>query len=88
MINNKKAQSTGLAVILGIVFLIIGFASLNIIAPEIDRVRDSTALDCSNDSGISDATKLTCLAVDVVIPYLIIIVLSVILAVITAKLLS
>lgn len=36
-----------------------------------------TGLDCSNAAGISDGTKLTCLFVDVVVPYFILLLLSI-----------
>ena len=83
---NKKAQTMGFAIIIGITFFIIGFMSLNFLKDEITTVRLSTGLDCSNAAGISDGTKLTCLAVDIIIPYFILLVLSGVVGLITARL--
>ena len=65
----------GLVIIVGIMIFIIGMMSINFVKDEVTRARDSTSLDCSN-TDISDATKLTCLAVDIVVPYFIVIVFS------------
>ena len=65
----------GLAVIVGIMIFIIGMMSINFIKDEVTTARDATNLNCA-DSTISDASKLTCLAVDLVVPYFIVIVFS------------
>lgn len=83
---NKKGQTMGLAIVFGICFFIIGLMVLNFVKDEITRTRSSDNLDCSNTAGISDGTKLTCLVVDIVIPYLILLVLSVVLSLITVRL--
>ena len=74
---NRKAQATlGLAIIVAITLFIVGMLAVNFIKPEVTRARDSSNLDCSNAAGISDGTKLTCLAVDIVVPYFMIIIIS------------
>jgi len=73
--NNKKAQSTGLAIMGLIFFVIIGFASINFFFDEVDTAR--TGLNCANADDITDGTKLLCLIFDITIPYWIWIILSV-----------
>lgn len=84
----SKAQISGLGVafMIGLVLLLIGFTAINFIKDSITEVRGISNLNCSG-VGISDGTKLTCLLVDFVVPYLIIIIISVSGGVITAKLL-
>jgi hypothetical protein len=74
MMNNRGAM--GFSIVIGIMIFLIGIPIINILKPEIDVARGSSGLDCSNVS-ISDGTRLTCLGVDLVIPYFILIVLSV-----------
>lgn len=73
---NKKAQINSLyfAVIIGIMIFMVGMIFLNFLKPEITRAR--TSLDCTNSS-ITDGTKATCLIVDSVMPYIILLILSV-----------
>lgn len=73
---NKKGQ-LGFSIIIAITIFIIGMATINLITPEIDRVRLPSGLDCDNSTGISDGTKLTCLAIDLIVPYFILIIISV-----------
>ena len=82
--RNKKSQTMGIAIIVAITIFIIGMLSVNYLKPEIVRVRDSDNLDCSN-SDISDGSKLTCLAVDIVVPYFFILIFSVAGGIITAR---
>lgn len=73
----NKRGSFGLAIIYALVIFIIGMATVNLITPEIDNARDATTgLGCTNSS-ISDGTKLTCLAVDSVVPYWFILIISI-----------
>jgi len=74
---NKKGQTLGLAIIVAITIFIVGMLCVNFLMPEITRARGSSFLDCSNTAAISDGTKLTCLAVDIVIPYFIVLVFSI-----------
>lgn len=64
-----------------------GIIVINILKPDITLARNTTTgLNCSNATAISDGTKLTCLVVDLTIPYFIIIILSAAGGVITNKL--
>ena len=83
---NKKAQATlGLAMIVAITLFIVGMVVVNILKPEITRARDATNLDCSNTAVISDGTKMTCLVVDLVLPYFMVLVISTAGGLITAR---
>jgi hypothetical protein len=82
---NKKGQTLGLAVIVAITIFIVGMLSVNFIKDEVTRAKGVDNLDCSNAENISDATKLTCLTVDVVVPYFIVIIFSVAGGLITAR---
>jgi len=82
---NKKGQTLGMAVLVMITIFIVGMLSVNYLKPEITRTRDSDNLDCSNTDNISDGTKLTCLVVDVVVPYFIVLIFSVSGGIITAR---
>ena len=73
---NKRGQTLFLGIITAIVIFMLGMTIVNLIKPEVTNARSSTGLDCTNSS-ISDGTKLTCLAVDITIPYFFIAVLSV-----------
>lgn len=63
----NKAQTLGIVIISGIVILIIGFAIINLLTPEITQFRID--MNCANPSQISDGTKLTCLVGDVTVIY-------------------
>jgi hypothetical protein len=72
---NNKAQSNSLyfSIIVGIMLFLCGMILLNFIKPSIIDAR--TNLDCTNSS-ITDGTKLTCLVVDSVMPYIILLIIS------------
>ena len=75
---NKKAQNTvgiGLVIITAIFLFMVGIMNVNFLKDEISRTRNVQNLNCA-DGSISDGTKLTCLAVDIVLPYFIITVFS------------
>ena len=81
---NKKGE-IGFAVVTFIFFFLIGMVVVNLIKPDVTLARSaSDGLDCGNAS-ISDGNKLTCLAVDLTIPYFIVLVCSVGLSLITEK---
>lgn len=75
---NKKAQTApvGLAIIVGVFIFLVGLASINLLKPDIDIVRSSSGINCDNSSNISDGTKIVCLTVDLVVPFFIISILS------------
>ncbi len=87
---NKKAQTApiGLAIIVGIFLFLIGMSMVNILKPDITLVRgDASGINCDNSSNISDGTKLTCLAIDWVIPGFFIAIFSLVGGLITFKVL-
>ena len=83
MMRNKKSQTRAISIMVALFLFIVGMMSVNFLKDEVSRARDSDNLDCSGD--ISDGNKLTCLAVDFVIPYFIITVISVSGGFITAR---
>jgi len=85
MMNNKGHANLGLAVVIAITIFIVGMLSVNFIKDEVTRARDATNLNCAAPT--SDGTRLTCLAVDLAVPYLIILIFSATGGLITAKLL-
>lgn len=89
---NTKAQTMGLAVIIAIMIFLVGMLFVNFIKDEVTRARNATNLDCTNTAdfpdGISDGTKLTCLVVDIVVPYFMIIIFSVAGGILTARLIG
>ena len=75
--RNKRGSGLGIAIIVSITFFIIGLMAINYITPEVTRARlPVTGLDCANATIISDGNKLTCLAVDMAVPYFILLVFS------------
>lgn len=82
---NKKAQmGLGFAIVVAIVIFMIGMINVNFIKDEVTRARGSTQMNCS-DSTISDGSKLTCLLIDLVVPYFIIIIVATAGGLITAR---
>jgi len=81
---SKKGQTLGIAVATSLFLIVAGMLMLNFLIPEIDNVR--TNLDCSSPEDISDGTKLFCIAVAGTVPYWIIIIFSLAIGVITARL--
>jgi len=73
---NNKGQ-VGLAIISAVMIFMVGMVTVNLLKPEITNARETTALDCQNNS-ITDGTKLTCLVVDFTVPYFMIIIFSVV----------
>ena len=70
---NSKGQTFGLAIIFAIVIFLFGILFINFLMPDVTTAR--TAMDCANPA-ISDGSKLTCLLIDAVVPYWILLVLS------------
>ena len=70
---NKFAQlGIGFAIVCAIMIFIVGILNVNFIKDEITRARGDAV--CSAPD--SDGTKLLCLTLDIVLPYFIIIVVS------------
>lgn len=73
---NNRGQ-IGISIIIAMMIFLSGIIVINILKPDITLARNTaTGLNCSNATAISDGTKLTCLAVDLTIPYFIVIILS------------
>jgi len=77
---NKKGVGM-LAIVSAVMIFLVGMVVINIIKPDITIARNSDNLDCSNTS-ISDGAKLTCLGVDIVVPYFILAIFSILLGII------
>ena len=71
---NKRGGSLFFGLIVGLMIFTVGMIVMNFIKDDVTTAR--TDLDCANPS-ISDGSKLTCLGVDFVVPYGIILILSV-----------
>ena len=65
--NNRGSVFFGVTV--GIFLFVMGVLFIPFLTDDVTTARGS--LDCTNSTGISGGTKLTCLTVDLVIPYLI-----------------
>jgi hypothetical protein len=85
MNNKSQASGMGISVVIAIIIFMAGMLTINIVKPSVTDAR--TDLSCSSAS-ISDGTKLTCLIIDVVVPYFMIIVLSAAGGLITYRLLA
>jgi len=72
---NNKGQSTMLAIVVGIMIFIAGMLFVNPIKDDVTTARAADQMDCGNLS-ISDGAKVTCLGIDAVVPYFILIVLG------------
>jgi hypothetical protein len=81
---NNKSQTLAIAILSSIVVLILGLTIVNLLTPSIDDARIN--MNCSSPSEISDGTKLFCLVIDSTIPYWIILVMSLVIGGITARL--
>jgi hypothetical protein len=80
---NKKGQTLGLAVMTGIFVFIIGLMVVNFVMDEVTQFRVN--MNCANADSISDGTKLVCLVADTTVIYWIIIVFSILITAITAR---
>jgi len=81
---NNRGQSLALGIMSAIFVFIVGMMFLNFLMPEVATTR--IALDCSNAAGITDGTKLVCLAIGTSVIYWIVLVFSLAIGFITARL--
>ena len=72
---NKKGQTMMLSILFAVVLFVMGIMVINFIRPEVLTAK--VAMSCSDVANISDGTKLTCLLIDGVVPYFIVLVLSI-----------
>lgn len=81
----RRGQTTiALAIIIGLIVFLMGIPVVNILKGEVTTARGTDALDCTNSS-ISDGNRLTCLGVDLVVPYFIWIVISLSISIVIAR---
>ena len=76
MVMNKKGQAALLGLAIGIMVFMLGMAFIDPITDVIDEVRAGDQLDCDNSS-ITDGQKTTYLVVDLILPYFIVVILSI-----------
>ena len=84
MVLSRKGQVALVALMIGVMVFVLAMIFIDPIKDVITESRGVTQLDCANAS-ISDGTKATCLVVDLILPYFIVIVIAVGGAYITAK---
>ena len=72
---NNKRGGFGLAILSMIGIFIVGFTLLNFLMPEVTQFR--TDMNCADASTIHDGTKVLCLITDTVVPYWILLILSI-----------
>lgn len=77
---NKKGNLYA-AIMVSLLILLVGLTVTNFIKPEVTNAR--SLIDCTSPA--TDGTKFMCLNIDVVVPYFIVIVLSLAGGVITEK---
>ena len=82
MINKKG--SLGLAILSTIGIFIVGFMFLNFLMPEVTQFR--VDMNCASADTIHDGVKILCLITDTVVPYWILLILSIGLGAITSRL--
>ena len=67
---NNKGQAVIVSLMVGIFVFMMAMVFIDPLKDVITEVRSPTQLDCSNSS-ISDGNKMTCLEVDLILPYFI-----------------
>jgi len=80
---NKLGQNMGLAILSAVFVFIVGMMTVNFLLDEVTNAR--TDLNCANGADISDASKLLCLVIDTNVPYWILLVFSISIGGIIAK---
>ena len=81
---NNRGQLALVGFAFGLFIFLLGLALINPIKDVIQPTREADQLDCSNSS-ISDGQKVTCLAVDLLLPYFIITIFAIAGGYMTAK---
>lgn len=82
--KNKKAQAGMVGLMIGIAIFMCAMIFIDPLSDVITESRAASQLDCSNTS-ISDGHKMTCLIVDLILPYFIAVVIAIAGAVIGAR---
>jgi len=84
---NKRGQAAMVGLMIGVFIFLLGMGFIDPMRDVITEVRSTSQLDCDNSS-ISDGSKMTCLAVDLTLPYFILIVLATAGAWVSAKIIG
>lgn len=71
----KKGQTLMLSILFGVFIFLIGMVFINLIIPDVTTFR--TLMGCSDASTLSDGSKLTCLFGGAVVPYWILLIISI-----------
>ena len=80
---NNSGQTLGLAILSSIFIFIIGMMTINFLLDELTNAR--VDLNCSDGASISDASKLLCLLIDTSVPYWILLIFSISMGAIIAR---
>ena len=80
---NKVGAGLGLAIMVSIFVLLVGFLFLGFLIDEVDNTK--TNLDCASPATISDGTKLLCLSVSFMTTYWIWLVIALAISIITVR---
>lgn len=67
--NDTNAQGFFIIIVISLFLFIMGVMVLNIVKDDIPAITSVSGLNC-DDTTISDGKKLTCLTLDLTIPYL------------------
>ena len=85
VIRNKRGQVVLVSLMIGIIVFMMAMIFINPITDVITEVRAADQLNCSSAT-ITDGSKMTCLIVDLILPYFIVTILGLAATIITAKL--
>ena len=87
MVMNLKGQVMLVSLMIGFIIFLAGMVMIDPLKDVITEVRGAGQLDCSNTS-ISDGNKMSCLAVDLYLPYFIVVVMGLAGAMVSSKLIG
>ena len=73
--KNKRGQVALVGLMIGIMVFMLAMIFIDPIKDTITEVRAADQLNCSGD--ISDGSKMTCLVVDLILPYFIVIIIAI-----------
>ena len=83
MIKSKRGQTLGITIVALIFVFIVGFMTINFLFDEVSNFRVN--LNCASAADITDATKLLCLVVDTAIPYWILLIFTITIGAVAAR---
>ena len=79
----NKRGTLALAILSTIGIFVVGFMLLNFLMPEVTQFR--TEMNCASADTIKDGTKILCLITDTVVPYYILLILSIGIGAVTSR---